>query len=92
MVMTDADQLREALRLAVAERDGARSEIRRTYNEMRDIMRERDEARAEVERLRKALERVMLCSHPPTGKACNCYRQGDAALRRSTPLATEQAL
>lgn len=57
-----------------------------------DSTQELQAARADVERLRKALEKLMLCSHSPTGRACNCYRQADAALRKSsvTPLVMKE--
>ena len=56
MVMTDADQLREALRLAVAECDGLTQQLeleREASAQLRRECEERhDELRAEVERLR----------------------------------------
>lgn len=89
---------KEAVRRAL-ESDEARAELVSLTQQLelerehsarlqREAEERHDELRAEVERLRAALETVMLCSHPPTGKACNCFRQGEAALRRSAPLVT----
>lgn len=69
MILTDADELREALRVALEERDQARrqaGEFTRILlregdaegaceRQLAEAFRERDEARAEVERLRADL-------------------------------------
>lgn len=63
MVMTDADQLREALRLVVAERDEAQAEVARCHGDLRladavlmDTRRARDEALAELVSTTQQLE------------------------------------
>ena len=57
MILTDADQLREALRVALAERDQARAEVERLLTAPRTFVTEAvyDEALAEAEDLRSRL-------------------------------------
>ena len=65
MILTDADQLREALRVALKERDEARAEVKRTYREMQDLMEahKADAARLTEERDRVARELRLLDEH-----------------------------
>lgn len=57
LILTDADQLREALRVALQERDEARAEVERLLTAPRTFVTEAayDEARAEAEDLRSRL-------------------------------------
>jgi len=65
VILTDADQLREALRVALKERDEARAEVKRTYREMQDLMEahKADAARLTEERDRVARELRLLDEH-----------------------------
>lgn len=91
MLLTDADQLREALAIALRERDEARAEIERFRNAVREKERLELAALQELDEARAALRIVAERQREACAAAVDAHgiRSEWGTVVRATPLVTE---